>query len=73
MARQVKRMVTQVVYHFELFNNAVNEIDDILDIPNGGRDASGYGRSNAQRLVNAAEVVIHKVKRNGTLMVFHLL
>jgi hypothetical protein len=38
--------------------------DDIRDIPQPIRDASGHRRSNAKRLVNANEVVVLEVQRD---------
>lgn len=37
------------------------------------RDARFHGRRNAQRLMNATEVIVHEVQRNRVRVVLNLL
>ena len=46
---------------------------DIPDLPKAISNASGHRRSDAQRLMDADEVVIHHVQRNRVGVVLDLL
>ena len=45
----------------------------IVDVPNPVRDASSHRGGHAKCLVNAAEIIVHVVKRHGKSVVFELL
>jgi len=51
----------------------VQQGNHFFQTPNVIGDASGHRRSNAQGLVNPAEVVIHKVQRDCGLVILNLL
>lgn len=49
------------------------ERHDFFHVPNVVSDSSFHCRGNAQSLMNAAEVVVHEVERDGRDMVLNLL
>ena len=51
---------------------AVNFFDHFRETPNMIGDSGFHRRSDAQRLVNPAEIVVHEVRRDGMLVALNL-
>lgn len=56
-----------------LFLLVFQETNDLSDFPNMIANACFHRGSDAQRLVNAAKIVVHEVERERVLVVFHFL